>query len=59
MSRGVAEVGELLLPDVMVAVVVAVAEVVETDEVGREGERGAPGRMDVAVDVEEVDGLRW
>lgn len=53
------EVVELLLPDVMVVVVVAVAEVVETDEVGREGERGVPGRMDVAVDVEEVDGLRW
>lgn len=53
------ELVELLLPDVMVVVVVAVAEVVETDEVGREGERGAPGRMDVAVDVEEVDGLRW
>lgn len=43
---------------VTVDVVVAVAEVVEMDDVGRDGETGAPGRMDVAVDVEEVDELR-
>jgi hypothetical protein len=52
---------ELLLPVVTLEVVVAVAGVVETDEVGREGEREAPGRMDVAVavDVEEIDGFLW
>lgn len=56
MSRGAAELVEAV---VIVAVVVAVAEVVETEEVGREGEREAPGRIDVAVEVEEVDDVRW
>ena len=55
-SRGAAELVEAV---VIVAVVVAVAEVVETEEVGREGEREAPGRIDVAVEVEEVDDVRW
>lgn len=57
-GRGTAELGAVLLPAVIVDVVVAIAEVVETDEVGREGEGAAPGRIDVAVDVEEVEELR-